>query len=753
MQKDRSILYPWLPGALILFVLGTMILFQYEWLFGNSYPGFSYSIFGGEIYEIIVLEETSELRIGDHITHIGSTAMEDYYANPYMQFWDKLKPGDIIPITVKRNEETIEINWVYPGFTQEALFNRLNSQWWLSYVFWAAGLVAFLNIRPRNTVSRLFIAFNITTALWFAAGSGPSTHHILGSSMVMRIGIWVIVPILIHLHWIFPRRFERISKRLERIILRSAYALSLVLIILSLIFPKISSTYQYGFLLSLLLSIFFLISHYVFQKDTREQIKIIFRITLLAFIPIILTIFLSLFTSVPPYAWGASMLGFPVIPISYFFAISRGKLGKFELRANRAISIYLYLLLLMAILLLTFTLIENRTGDNESFALLALLTAFLTAILTITFFPTFQRFIERKILNIPLPQTQLLQTYAAQITTSQDPDTLSTLLSGLILPSIMVRQSALISIRDQELKIIDQSGLQEDQLPTLEQFPDMLLLEGRYIFPEEMIQFPKHLNWIRVIFHLTFDTKTIGLWLLGQRDPNDVYETSLIEILQAIAHQTSMALTNQQQTQRLRALYQVNIDRHETERARLARELHDVTLNNLALLQLETKKPKISSDIEEIIANLRKTIHGLRPEMLSYGLSTAIQDLGDTLNERLSTTKVHVGLEGGPAKIDSNIELHLFRVVQQACENTLRHAKAKNLRITGEITDNKVHIQIEDDGIGFEIKSKLMLSNLLADKHYGLAGMHERVDLVGGKIEIRSTFEKGTEILINWPHS
>jgi signal transduction histidine kinase len=376
---------------------------------------------------------------------------------------------------------------------------------------------------------------------------------------------------------------------------------------------------------------------------------------------------------------------------------------------------------------------------------------FITALVAVNGYPYFQRFIEKKFLGIPQPSSELVHSFSAQITTSQDTADLSSLFDKLILPSLMVRQSALISIQNPDrVKPVSLNGLLENQLPARESISNLVKLRDRYIYPHEIREFPKHLHWIKVVLPLTFDENPVGVWLLGRRDPNDMYDAALIEMLKSLAHQTSLALVNQDQTQRLRALYQLNIDRHESERARLARDLHDEALNRLALLQQETKDQDISRNIDETIANLRKAIHGLRPEMLSYGLLTALQDLGDTLNERQSETQVRVALLGVPTQFNPSVELHLFRIIQQACENSLRHAQAENLHITGQVKEDEIHIQVEDDGVGFEIGPNLMLSDLLTNQHFGLAGMHERADLIQAKISIRSSPGKGTTVSIDW---
>ena len=169
---------------------------------------------------------------------------------------------------------------------------------------------------------------------------------------------------------------------------------------------------------------------------------------------------------------------------------------------------------------------------------------------------------------------------------------------------------------------------------------------------------PENLHWLKIIVPLTFDQQVIGLWLFGKRDPDDFYSATLIQQLQTLANQTSIAMVNTQQSQNLRALYQANITRHEMERTNLARDLHDDTLNSLTVLQRDVNDPQLIEKTERIIANLRKIVQGLRPGMLAYGLHTALEDLADMLNERQKNTQVQSNLEGRQVKLDPEFELH-----------------------------------------------------------------------------------------------
>jgi signal transduction histidine kinase len=253
---------------------------------------------------------------------------------------------------------------------------------------------------------------------------------------------------------------------------------------------------------------------------------------------------------------------------------------------------------------------------------------------------------------------------------------------------------------------------------------------------------------------LTLGEKLIGLWLLGPRDPDDWYSQQDILVLQSIVNQTAIALVNIAQAERLHALYRANIDRQEVERARLARGIHDTVLNHLALL---ATSPDGADSIQasqegyqKIVTFLREIIHDLRPAMLAYGLRPALVELADELSERGNdSVEIRLDIPQSEARYNSHVEQHLFRIVQQACENALRHAQAKTIRVQGYLEHAHLSIRVIDDGAGFAGNS-LILDQLLIQKHYGLVGMHERAALIGAKLEIVSAPGSGAQVSVSW---
>jgi two-component system sensor histidine kinase DegS len=173
----------------------------------------------------------------------------------------------------------------------------------------------------------------------------------------------------------------------------------------------------------------------------------------------------------------------------------------------------------------------------------------------------------------------------------------------------------------------------------------------------------------------------------------------------------------------------------------------------LAVLQMNLDNPtqKFQDAYESLTQRLREIVSNLRPPMLNYGLKPAIDELADNLMERSQeTVQIKVDLQADGNRYPSKIELHLFRIVQEACENALRYAQAKNITISGRLDAQQAELQLYDDGVGFDFGENLNLDDLIANKHFGLAGMIERAAIIGAEARIESGHGEGTQIQINW---
>jgi signal transduction histidine kinase len=92
----------------------------------------------------------------------------------------------------------------------------------------------------------------------------------------------------------------------------------------------------------------------------------------------------------------------------------------------------------------------------------------------------------------------------------------------------------------------------------------------------------------------------------------------------------------------------------------------------------------------------------------------------------------------------------LFRIIQQACDNAIQHAKAQNIRMYGELAEDHVSLTVEDDGVGFTLGDETDLDKVLAQKHFGLISMFERGKLIGADVQIISQPGAGTKVQVLW---
>ncbi len=223
------------------------------------------------------------------------------------------------------------------------------------------------------------------------------------------------------------------------------------------------------------------------------------------------------------------------------------------------------------------------------------------------------------------------------------------------------------------------------------------------------------------------------------------------------------------------ALDQVEIDRsqikvlvnsviaaQEDERKRIARELHDDTSQVLfaQLLRVSAMKLSDNPEIREMAESLemmfaesmeavRRLGHELRPPSLDdLGLLEATGALVQRMSERSGIEIAYV-TSGVRERLDPAVELVLYRVAQEALTNMWKHAKATRASVSIRRTDHQVELAVDDNGRGFDINSE----NASDGKGLGLGlfGMQERVELVGGNLEIIGNRNPGTRVRASIP--
>jgi len=208
------------------------------------------------------------------------------------------------------------------------------------------------------------------------------------------------------------------------------------------------------------------------------------------------------------------------------------------------------------------------------------------------------------------------------------------------------------------------------------------------------------------------------------------------------------------------------IEAQEEERQRVAREIHDGPAQSMAnvvlkaeicekLLSLDMGKAKeelknLKGIVRSSLKDVRKIIYDLRPMSLDdLGLIPTIQRYGYNFTEE-TNIQVEVQVYGKQKSIDSIVQIASFRIIQEALNNVKKHSRANNVIIKIEMADNSINIIIRDNGIGFNIDNQRGAVKE-SDSGYGIIGMRERAELLGGKLEIRASLGQGTKIALMIP--
>jgi len=239
----------------------------------------------------------------------------------------------------------------------------------------------------------------------------------------------------------------------------------------------------------------------------------------------------------------------------------------------------------------------------------------------------------------------------------------------------------------------------------------------------------------------------------------------IAEIRHLQAELIHMARKVQTAQRSLRDYIGVITDAQEDERQRLARELHDDTLQSIIALkqrvQLAQKNApddasqktlqELETIAEQTIENLRRTTRALRPIYLEdLGLVAALEMLTRE-SESVSGVKTTFQKQGNEKRLAAPVELALYRMAQEALSNVSRHAQASQASLSIRYQSEAIELEISDNGVGFQAPTTP--ADFAPSGHFGLLGMYERADLIGAKLNIQSTPGKRTRLTIQLPQT
>jgi signal transduction histidine kinase len=610
------------PRLLVIacIVLGICLYYTFVYAFRVPQTGITYDTYlqvidltpcTGDLQ--ICIENQGKIRVDDTLLKIGDQSSEDLLTDRRLMPFQGYSPGDEVLITILREGEVKEIVWRIPASSAAKQIEFLLTPLLIFGPFWLVGTSVLLFMYPRDDRWRLLIILSYLTTLWIATGL-PSATRVADSSLVLHALSWILLPVFIHLHLIVP---TPLFKHGQRYLLLPIYIICLLLAAAELIQALPSSVYLIGVLLAILLSISILTYRSVLSTSSAAKLSSRLMLTgvILAFGPgLILWLVPTLLGQSPGrLVISLALLAIPILPVFYAYAIYKHQLGAQESRINRLLATYALFLLYLTVLGLSFLLTENWLGLAGEFLIFSLVVtiSLMLTLIPLRHFTT--RAIDHLAYGTDYSKEEIVHEFARRIPAVTQEEELTVLLKDELLPMLGIEQTALIRLNHEQVEILYQNGLAED-LTTLSfaQYQQLSTPADIYRVPANNLNESGSSGeeWIRLAIPLEGRTANIGLWLFGNRYPDNYYSKDDIELLVILSNQLAITLDN--------ALLFTSLQKELVDRARAEQDLaryaerlsllHELDQAILAANSTEEIGRVALRGVGELVPNIRTSI-------------------------------------------------------------------------------------------------------------------------------------------------
>ncbi len=668
----------------------------------------------------------------------------------------------------------------------------------VALVFWTTSFGVWL-FHHRYQVTRLFfLTSQVITAL-LALKAMPTFHPMYTSWNTMLF--WplfiALAPLALHFFTLFP---YQIPTPLRRYLLVPAYSIALLLAFMFLFTVGSPSPYRRLFqeLSRVYVAVTFIIALFVAFRRWEGEPSRALRYRRLLAMGVILGITPALFLSfIPEIVLGTRLVEYPwtllflaAVPLTYALALRSGKLGRVDWVLSRTLAHLVLSGLFLLIYLVLFLWLDNRFPFVQETA--PLFVAGLAVAAAALFSPTRRallHFADRFLYGGWYDYRATLQEMSQRLREVIRLDDLAALLVDRLSRVLRLRGALFLLVSGDQLVPIRATGVFNGRsLPPLPSDGHLGTFLARAGNPVTSMQVrealessplsPNEKMWVdlpgvTLWLPLVRGRRLEGVLLLGRRVSGDPLEPEDLRLLDILAAHAATAAENIRLVENLRArveeikqLYAQLTQSREEERKHLARELHDTVLQDLinayvtfdqilAVPERSTQEQRqwVHEQMKHTIHVLRRLCTELRPPALDItDLRSAIEGLVDDVRRESGLDIALSFPEGGYRALENLPEevcITLYRALQEALTNVRRHAEAQHVHVHVRKGEESISLEVVDDGRGFVVPSRLSL--LVREHHYGLAGLAERVQVIGGTLEISSAPGQGTRVRVQIP--
>jgi two-component system cell cycle sensor histidine kinase/response regulator CckA len=567
----------------------------YPYVKSREYPEFSLSPGDWSVMLVAPCTGADCLEVGDRVLAIGKLDFDTFSHHRLVELFSGFDGREVAMARVLRHGRTLSLPVRAHAHVDRVPWGAASGLFPL--VFWLMGSVVVIFLRPRDQRWLVLVAFSYVTALWLSSGLA-SAAHLRGSAVVFHAAIWFFMPLSVHLHLILPSSL--LDGRVRRAVLLSLYATALIFAVLDGCY--LLNGLSYGPILftaaAVLASLGLLLLRLLLPLD--PALKLANRIMLFGLFfglgPFIfffglLPLFRPL-AGVPdlwtlhPWLLVLAFLSLPLLPMSYIYALYKHHLGALEFRANRLFGIYSFSALSITAFTMALFLVGGLWGPvNERYLAAVLTLSLVFAVGTPLLREPFQKLVDRHVFGLRHTPEEIISLVSERVPLAFNSDVLARLLVNEILPTLLIRQSALYLLADGRYETLYEQGLPAGGPPmSNDDLAALLAVSGRYLAPGP--GGAPH-GWVRLAIPLSLQSETLGVWLIGRRDPDDYFPASDIALLSTVANQIAPMVANVRLYERAqleiaqRSLAEGKIRRSEER----FRNLFEATLEGIAIVR------------------------------------------------------------------------------------------------------------------------------------------------------------------------
>ncbi len=735
------------------------------------------------------------IRLGDTIIAINGMSIKEM-TSPYeglhagdQSVYSVIRDSQLIIVTV--NLESLPVRSLIA--TEEPIF--------VGFIFWATSLFIWL-VTPDTRVSQIFFLLGQAATLMFATGTISTFRRNSVENYIFTVSVLLLSAFIAHFYVTFPVQRRKLYRR---IFLACIYGAAALLIVSHTLATYTDAQYQWiRFLNSQKLTfitiglVAALLSLFAPQTGasihSRRQKRLLVAGMLISVLPVLLLSFLPQRLAQKPllsYFWTFPFL--IILPLSYAYAARVENLDRFDYLLKRIISTFILGGIFSAIYFIIFGVLHSASFPTRWCHITAGSLMLLLIVASIT--PLKRR------IDLGLDHFFYGHWYDYRSIIQQN----SRHLSGMIrfeelahdllqnVRTMRFKEAILFRKEGDRLRpyryfgypsqIIKDVVLSENDV-TIQRLmrigkpceSTILVRDGQNLSPaEQKLLKDAHIQiWLPL---LTAKNELLGVMTLGQRQSNERLDKDDWAILDTLTDQTSLAAENIHLVETLRKQLQSLermqkelkeakwrlADNRERERLELAQLLHDGPIQDIygVLYQLaiwrklhEAKDDPaldaIENDLKSIEQHLRFFSTELRPPTLeTFGLERAVRSHISKLRETNPEIEILPDLTPLGDVATREMDLALFRIYQEAVRNAIRHARPSKIWVRLFKDDKRIILEIEDNGQGFEPPKSWM--DFARQGHLGILGITERVEAIGGNLEVKASIGAGALLRVTVP--